>query len=161
MKPIADSPSLGTNPTGSDDEERVESSRQGDHGHFGNNPELAKSIHLLKGRTYLQRDLDMGNDPTRPSDLGHNNPMQRYSLRAKWLKRCPEEKALQVLFNIQLNTSHGQEGQWNPGLNQQQCGHKDQVLMPLCSALVRPPLESCIQFWAPRYSKDTEVLEHV
>lgn len=36
-----------------------------------------------------------------------------------------------------------------------------EVILPLCSVLVRPHLESCIQMWNPQHRRDVDLLECV
>ena len=84
------------------------------------------------------------------------------------MEDCVEEKDLRVLVSAWLNMHQqcAQVAKTNGilacnSVKTVQSAGTGRVIVPLHSALVRPHVKYCIQFWAPHYKKDTEAVECV
>jgi len=99
--------------------------------------------------------------------LGRGNPQYQYRLGDEEIDSSPTKKDLGVLMDEKLDMSeqHVLEAQKVNRIlgciKTSMASRSKEVILPLCSTLVRPHLESCIQLWIPQHRKDMELLERV
>jgi len=147
-----------------------------------NNIKLSGVVSILEGRDAIQRDLDMlerwacancmrfNKAKCKVLHMGRDNPKQKYRLGGEWVDSSPEEKDLGMLVDEKINMTRqchavsacSSEGQPYPVLaciKINLSNRSREVVLPLCSTLVRSHLEYCIQLCSPHHRKDMDQLE--
>ncbi|GAB0179138.1 hypothetical protein GRJ2_000379100 [Grus japonensis] len=99
--------------------------------------------------------------------LGRNNPKHLYRLEVDLLGSSSAEKELGVLVDNKVSMSQQcavvtKKANGILGCIKRSVSSRSrEVILFLYSVLVRSHLECCVQFWAPQFKKDRELLERV
>uniref|UniRef100_A0A670HT18 Reverse transcriptase domain-containing protein n=1 Tax=Podarcis muralis TaxID=64176 RepID=A0A670HT18_PODMU len=145
---------------------------------FAGDTKLGGVANTPEDRITLQNDFDrlenwaktkmnFNREKCKVLHLGKKNERHKYKMGDTWLESSTCEKDLGVLVDHKLDMSQQCDAAAKKAnailgcINRSIASRSREVIVPLYSALVRPHLEYCVQFWAPQFKKDTEKLERV
>ena len=98
---------------------------------------------------------------------GCGNPHYQYKLGPERTELGPAEKILGLLVDRMLDMSQqcaltAQKANCILGCIQSSVANTlREVILPLCSALVRSHLDYYVQMWSSQYRRDMDLLEHI
>nr|XP_048713273.1 uncharacterized protein LOC125639701 [Caretta caretta]XP_048713274.1 uncharacterized protein LOC125639701 [Caretta caretta] len=111
--------------------------------------------------------MKFNKDKCKVLHVGRNNQLHTYQMGNDCLGRSTAERDLRFIVDHKLNMSQqcnavAKKVKIVLGFFSRSVVRKSrEVILPLYSALIRPQLEHCVQFWAPHFRKDVDKLERV
>uniref|UniRef100_A0A8B9J181 Reverse transcriptase domain-containing protein n=1 Tax=Amazona collaria TaxID=241587 RepID=A0A8B9J181_9PSIT len=146
---------------------------------FADDTKLCGSVDTLEGRNAIPRDLDtlvrwadaklmkFNHAKCKVLHLGGSNARHSYRLGREETQSSPAQNDLGVWVDEKMNMRRqcalaAQKANHILGcIKRSVTSRSKEVILPLYSALVRPHLEDCVQFWCPQHKNAMELLEQV